>query len=69
MNRCVDYQHKQCQGGGSYNQNDDNSSFGGLSVSQVYVTNTLPTLSIGPALAPPVNENLYGQSDSLDQDQ
>ena len=30
MNRCVDYQHKQCQGGGNYNQNDDNSSFGGL---------------------------------------
>ena len=66
---CVYYKHKQHEGDGNNNQYDDNSSFGGLSIRQVYEMNTLFPLPIGPSLAPPGNENLYGLSKSVDYDQ
>ena len=69
MNRFVDYQNKEHQINGKSNQYYDNSSVGGLSGSEVNENNTLPTIPIGPALAPPGNENLYVHSESVDQDQ
>ena len=69
MNRGGDYQQQQHQGTGKYNQYDDNSSVGDLSVRQLYATNKLPILPRVPALAPPGNENLSGHSDSVDREQ